>query len=225
DRLLKKVKTISGGEPWDIAVTKNGELVYTDDDAGTVNLVKDKEAKELIKLKRWKPYNVYCTMNGDLLVIILSNDWKRTKIIRYFGTTEKQTIELDDSRKHLFKPGKFYRYITENRNRDICVADCGAGSVVVVNHAGKFRFRYSGHSPSTKKEAFAPRGITTDSLRQILTADCNNNCVHILDQGGQFLRYLDSLDLESPHGLCTDSKDNLYVAEWDSAKIKKIKYK
>ncbi|XP_061177448.1 uncharacterized protein LOC133186233 [Saccostrea echinata] len=163
--LLKKVKTISGGEPWDITVTKNGELIYTDDDAGTVNVVKDKGAKELIKMRGWKPYNVCCTMNGDLLVIALSKDWKRTKIIRYSGTTEKQTVELDDSRKPLFKVGKFYRYILENRNKDICVADCGAGSVFVVNFAGKVRFRYSCHSSITKKEAFTPRGITTDSQK------------------------------------------------------------
>ncbi|XP_062610706.1 uncharacterized protein LOC134272500 [Saccostrea cucullata] len=101
-------------------------------------------------------------------------------------------------------------YITENRNLDICMSDEKTRAVVVVNQVGKLRFRYTGHIPALNNQPFDPRGITTDSQSHILTADCDNDCVHIIDQNGQFLRYIDC-GLSQPEGLCTDTIDNLCV--------------
>ncbi|XP_052676582.1 uncharacterized protein LOC128157945 [Crassostrea angulata] len=222
--LFQTIKTKSGNWRNDIAVDSDGDLLYSDCETKTVNIVKNGQIEELIRSKGWKPVNMCITSAGDLLVTMYSDNISQSKVVRYSGSTEKQTIQFDEEGKPLYSGNSAIKYITDNRNHDICVADWEAGVVVVVNQDGKLRWRYTGHPSATKIKPFRPRGITTDSQSRILTADCRNHCIHIVDQIGQFLRNIDNCDLKNPFGLCLDNNNNLFVCEFNKGNVKKIKY-
>lgn len=141
--LLKSVQTKPWNIPSDIALTVSEDLVYTDYYDRSVNVIKENRIEKLIKLWRWRPLNVCSTFSGDLLVTLIRDDKKQSEIVRYSGSTDKQIIQFDDKGQPLFSPVHLGA-ITENKNLDICVIDIEAAAVVVVNHAGKLRFKYTG---------------------------------------------------------------------------------
>lgn len=190
----------------------------------TLNIVKNTQIYDLVRLQEWKPNFRCCSATGDFLVVMFKDNDEDAKVVRYAGSTEKQTIQFDSEGRPLFLIPNDQcgtdctTYIAENRNLDICVADVHKHAIIVVNRAGELRFRYT----SITK----PVGIATDSQGRILAADSQNNRIHILDQDGQFLRYIDNCDLytSTPWSLSVDNDDKLVVLMKDSGSVKKIQY-
>nr|XP_034310821.1 uncharacterized protein LOC117684116 [Crassostrea gigas] len=223
--LLESIRTKSEQMPRDITVSKNGNLVYTDFFDRTVNILKNKQISEVMRFQRWRPLRVNSTVSGDLLVTMVGDKKKRTKVVRCTYSTDNQTFLFDSKAQPLYfsPPNRSIYYVIENKNRDICVVDGTACAVDVVNQAGKLRFKYTG-PPCASKKPFCPVGICTDSQNRILIADNANDTIHILDQNGQFLKYIDNCDFHEPYGLCVDTRDNLSVTECSIGKVKIIQY-
>ena len=220
--LQKWVTTNTRNMPKDIAVSQSGDdLVYTDPKDMSINIETNSQIMPLVQLHGWRPIRLCSTSTGDLLTSMTSDDEDtQTRVARFSGAEEVQSIQWDEHGKPLYISAG---YLTENRNSDICMADYDANEVVVVSAAGKLRFRYTG-PPSLTKDLFKPVGITTDSQSKILTSDPDNRCIHIVDRDGNFLSFIDNCFRGGPWGLCLDSQDNLFVAEWDTGIVKKIQY-
>lgn len=75
---MREIHTKSGNKPYDIAVTKNGDLVYTDNEDETVNILRNNKTQTQI--------------SGDIL-IVMNND-KISKVVRYSGLTKKAIYKI-----------------------------------------------------------------------------------------------------------------------------------
>ncbi|XP_062599764.1 tripartite motif-containing protein 2-like [Saccostrea cucullata] len=210
--------------PGDITVTKQGELIYSDYINRTVNIVRDGKTETLITTPRgWHLEGLCCTRSGDILVSMITTEISRYKIVRYQGQRVTQEIEKDERGDPIYQGGVHILFVVENNNGDIVASDHNARAVVVVDRKGKVRFRYNNKPPGGTK-SFSPRQIVTDSMGHIIVTDEFNNCLHILDQNGQFLRCVDNCGLERPHGLSVDSEGRLWVGLYLSGEVKVIQY-
>lgn len=218
------VNTVSGIFPHDIAVSSSGNLLYSDFRSCAVMEVKEGVISSLIKYQDWTPQGLCITGDGGLLVSLMKPNFSESKVNRYAGTKLIKEIQFDEKRKPIFGTGNFLLYLTENRNKDICIADCNTNQVVVLNVYGKVRFRYNGLIASKSVTKFVPRCIGTDSKSQILVADRENHVIHIISRDGQFVSLIDSCSLDHPCGLAVDDKDRLWIGEFDSGRLKVISY-
>lgn len=209
--------------PNDISMTKQGELIFSKSLDRTINIVRDGRIERLFTVPEgWEPCRLHCTRSGHILVSMHCGDKLKNKIVKYHMQTITHEIDRDENGKPIFYDGIFKLYVTENTNEDICVSDVNAYSLVVVDKTGRVRFRYDG-TPAKTERFFDPRCLVTDSFGHIILTDNNNDCLHILDRNGQFLRCVDNCGLDRPFGLSVNNEGRLLVG-LPTGKIKVIQY-
>ena len=223
--VMDRVTTKCQNVPYDISVTEEGNLVFCGNDYVniTINMERSGDIETLITLPLvWQIYSLCCTKSGDILMHILQNIHGENthKIVRYQGQKVTQEIDRDEHGNVIFKGGPLY--IAENSNGDICVSDSFSKTVVVLNKAGKIRFSYDG--AQCGKISFDPQSIVTDSMSQIITADYQNDCLHIINKNGHFLGVVVRCGLNKPCGLSIDRKGRLWVGLCHSGTIKVLEY-
>lgn len=186
--LLEKVDTLTGNWPSDVCVTEQGDLLYSDWNDNSVNLVNGGKVKKLLTLERWKPSGICVSSNGELLVCMQSLDEYESKVVRVSKSTVVQEVQYDNN-DELYSGGGCTMFIAENKNFDICVSDFKARHVVVVNQRGKLRFKYNGRM-YTDGGKFSPYAIDTDEMARIFVVDSGNRSIHVTDVDGHFLSYI-----------------------------------
>nr|XP_034311869.1 E3 ubiquitin-protein ligase TRIM36-like [Crassostrea gigas] len=93
--IVKSVETKFENQTRDIAVTRNENLVFTEYNDRTVNVLYENEQMQaVIKITGWIPRSLCCTSSNDLLVVMESDDYKQIKVVRYSGATENNAISL-----------------------------------------------------------------------------------------------------------------------------------
>lgn len=178
----------------------------------------------LLNLHSWLPRGLCHTTNGDVLVSMRSMDTKRSKVVRYLGIAITQIIENSNQGKSLLSvDDKSLLHLTENGNRDICVAYYAGKAVVVVDGSGVLRFKYRGHNLSAqlKYKMFNPNAIVSDINHHLLISDEWNNLVHIIDCDGKFIRFI---ECPCSGSISVDTDQNLVVGELSTGGIHFIKH-
>ena len=205
----------------EFAVDDIGEIIYVEWKERLVCGLKDNgEIEFLLKLTGWEPWAVCCSISRDILVGMRSVDTKHARVVGYQGNVKTREYKLDHKRQALFGYPMFLR---ENGNLDVCVSDSQYNRVTVVDCKGALKY-YHGNQAMAIYPTFYQRGIATNSQCDILVADQENNCVHIIDTMGQFIRFISSkeIPLKAPFCIQVGSEDELYVGEYHQGTIKKI---
>ncbi|XP_062620697.1 uncharacterized protein LOC134282309 [Saccostrea cucullata] len=166
---------------------------------------------------------LYSINQGSRLKSITTKSGKRPSNIAKSGNLV-YTDYYGDRTVHIVKIEKIEEVIRLQNWKPRYVCSTSSDDLLVVMDSDDYNQKYTGYTPAAKNKPFNPRGITTDSQSHILTADIDNHCVLIIDQDGQFLRYIDCGLCSYPQGLCTDTNDNLFVAQNGNRQVKKIKY-
>lgn len=124
--------------PCDISMSCDGDLLYRDWTQKTVNKIVNGQIKDMIRLEKWKPTNICAISPYDILVVMRNDDNTQSKVVRFSGDEEKQTIQFDENGKPLYSGNDEIKYIAVNKKKNICVADWEAGAVVVLDRQENF---------------------------------------------------------------------------------------
>jgi hypothetical protein len=226
-KVTDSVNVTSGEHAADLSTADGKELVFCDwkDKSVCKYDVKDKKIEVMVKLQEWTPRAICVTETGDILVCMTASYDDQCKIIQYDARTIKHEIQFDEDVKSLFSYKGGDIFLTENGNKDVCVSLTVNKCMIVVNRVGEFRFSYEGNSTTRKFKDFSPNGVAADKFNQILIADSENDCIHVVDAEGGFVMCIDNCNLVDPRDIRVNVLNgNLYVGEFSTGKIKIIKY-
>ena len=184
-----------------MAVTSDGDILLADNLNKSIILVSRQKKSTTLFQTNWKPNGLCCLQNKDIVVAFPDD---RKVVVYSSNGVVKNTLDHIEF--------KYPDKVAVNKvNQDIYICDHNFynnnGKVVAVGMTGNFKFEYPGHN----EEQFTLVDVCTDQMGHILIADHDYDCVHILDQEGQFLQYI--LNLDDPYSIDVDGEGYVWVGE------------
>lgn len=226
-KVIRRIEAKSGTRPINLAITRQGFLVYAVYDyyQSSVCIVTKNKTDQVITFHDWKPVGICCTRNDEFLVSMESRDETQIKIARFSSDFKIiQEIQYDENHQPLYASGKYYVFVEENQNMDICASDPNKNQVVVTGKDGLLRWRYNGNLEKGKFKSFSPSFIAADSYSNLLVMDTDNDCVHLLDMNGIFITFITHPKIQGIGAMSLDRNDKLWIANYKGGQINVFKY-
>lgn len=217
----EKLETVTVGSFCNgLTMDTDGRLLYSEFN----NIMSFEKGEVYVALEMpsgWEAKGIFCSKSENMIVCV-TNEEKDQKVLLYKNRVISKEIQFDENGEKLYTNGEYMLYPQENINGDVCVVDHNSNSVVVSSE-NKLRFRYGGKGDRLQKD-LNTNAIVTDQMGHIIVADEANDCLHIIDQNGQFLKCLEIPGLTNPTGLSLDTRGRLWVGSKTNGNIKVTQY-
>ncbi len=200
-------------DPWDVAITEEGNYAITDRGARTVKIYSPNGNYVSAFGSHLKcPWGVASNSKGELIVTDPAS-----KAVFVHDKHGNVLFELDcHNQNNLFMCPE---YVTVNKNNDIIVSDFDKHCITVFDSQGRFLYRYGCRGKGIH-EFNVPCGVCTNSEGNILVVDYNNQRIHMLSEDGQFLCFLATKEdgIMTPQAVAVNSQGHLVVVDGTNIK-------
>ena len=201
-------------DPWDVAMTIEGNLAVTDRGARDVKVFsKDGRLVNRFGDHLENPWGIATGKEGQIIVTDID---KKDVFIHDAGGTLLHSIKKDASEDLFACP----EYVVVNNNGDIIVSDVRRHCILIFDSLGRFLFEY-GSRGSQVGEFSTPCGISTDNHGNILAVDYENQRIHMLNANGRFKCFTATRTdkLMAPQTIAVDNMHHLVVVDGSYIKI------
>ncbi len=124
-------------------------------------------------------------------------------------------------------------YIADGRNNRIRKVTASTGFISTVAGGGS---ALGDNGPATSAQLSSPRGVAVDSAGNLYIADTSNNRIRKVDTAGMITTVVGdgtkgssgdggaatSAKLDAPYGVAVDSDNNIYIAEYNNHRVRKV---
>ncbi|XP_061190361.1 uncharacterized protein LOC133198257 [Saccostrea echinata] len=218
----KELKRINGNSFIRCIATFNSRILYSATNCKKVYETDEQFSTEAIRpyftseADGWTPRGIaFSFLNpGHVWIGLYHAQTKKGKVIKVQSEGKFVGYLGDEGDR---KPYTNPRFLAENRNGDICIADGVSKKVFALSPKGNVCFSYK---PSGIISGYGARTVATDKKCNILVAYPNDG-IHVLNSIGNCLLILK--EVAYPTACCVSLKDSLFVCSKDGD-IKEITY-
>ena len=166
---------------WDIALATNGDIYITDNANKSIKKVSTNWEISTLFNTKLKPCGLCCLQNDDIIVTFPDEG----KVIKYdiIGTIKQRYNSIT------FRWP--YRVACSKVNQDVYVVDSDyeqalAGRFLAIEEDGQIRYEYTGQT----RMIFTAVDVCADQLGHVLISETHNYRLHVLDQEGNLIQYI-----------------------------------